>query len=280
MHLWTIAIVIVVAGLIRAQSISRTGTWSQRWYRGLFLLLFPVLLLWSTAIAILYMGCHGAMLGVEVGSLGCAVAASLILYSGGCWIELLYQNHRAIARLKTYPQQSFETTTARIIEIELPYSGQIGFWHPELVVSRGLLDMLDREHLAAVLAHEQAHLYYQDTRYFFWLAWIKAISCWLPNTAVIWQELLLLRELRADSKAAQKVDFLLLAESLLIVSKASLNPPLSWSASFNDYSLGDRLNERIDFLLSETKPVITKSWQNWTWLWLIFLPLLTIPLHY
>ena len=280
MHLWTIAIAFSLVWIIRAQSssCSSTATWSERWYRCLFLLLFPALLLLSTAIAILYMGCHGAMLGVQAGSWGCGVAGILILYAGGCLVKLIYQSYRSLSQLSNYPQQSIGTTKVKIIELELPYSAQIGFWHPQLVMSRGLLDTLGREHLTAVIAHERAHLHYRDTFYFFWLGWIKTISCWLPNTEAIWQELLLLRELRADDKAAQEVDFLLLAESLLTVSKASVESPL-WSASFNDCLLRDRLNERIDFLLAPAQPQVIKSWQNWSWLWLLFLPLLTIPLH-
>ncbi len=279
MHLWVILGVVITACIIRCQSISSTATWSERWYRSLFLLTFPSLLILTSALAILYMGCHGAMLGIQVGSWGCAVAASIFLFALGCLVKLTYQGNRSLARLDNYPQQQIGTTTARIIELELPYSAQIGFWQPKLVVSRGLLNTLDREHLDAVLAHEQAHLYYRDTFWFFWLGWIKAISCWLPNTEAIWQELILLRELRADDKAAQEVDFLLLAESLLAVAQAPLESSFC-SASFNDDALGDRLQERIDFLLAETQPVAPNHWQNWSWVCLVFLPLLTIPLHY
>ncbi len=280
MHLWTIAIAIIIACIVRAQKVSSAKTWSKRWQENLFLLLFPVLLLLSTAIAILYMGCHGAMLGVQVGSWGCGVAASILLYAVACLIKLIYQSYIASSRLKTYPLQSIESTTARIIDLDLPYTAQIGFWHPELVVSRGLLDTLDREHLSAVFAHEEAHLHYRDTFIFFWLSWIAAISHWLPNTEAVWQELLLLRELRADAKAAQEVDFLLLAESLLAVSQAAIKSEPLWSASFNDYAIGERLNERIDSLLAPTQPLIEKRWQQWSWVSLLFLPLLTIPLHY
>ena len=38
----------------------------------------------------------------------------------------------------------------RIVEIDLPYSAQIGFWNPELIISSGLLKSLDLNHLKAV----------------------------------------------------------------------------------------------------------------------------------
>jgi Zn-dependent protease with chaperone function len=48
------------------------------------------------------------------------------------------------------------------------FSAIIGFWHPEFVVSTGLLKTLDQVHIEAVIAHEKAHYYYRDTFGFFW----------------------------------------------------------------------------------------------------------------
>ncbi|MCC0176644.1 M56 family metallopeptidase [Waterburya agarophytonicola K14] len=280
MHLWAIFSVILTAWMIRTQSMKSKGTWSERWYTSLFLLLFPALLILSTAIAILYMGCHGAMLGIKAGSWGCSVAAILILFAVTCLVKLVDQSRHSTRNLAIYPRRSIEGTFARIIDLDLPYSAQIGFWQPELVITSGLFNSLDQEHLTAVLAHEQAHLYYRDTFWFFWLGWMRSFTFWLPNTEALWQELLLLRELRADSKAAEEVDFLLLAESLLTVAQAPLKYSPGWCANFNDYALGDRLNERIDSLLGKQKPPATNQWRNWSWVCLLVIPLLTIPLHY
>lgn len=279
MHLLTILSVVILAIIIRYQSTPSTGEWSKRWYRTLFLFCFPGLLLLTTAITVLYMGCHGEMLGVEAGSVGCFISGGLILFASGSLLKLAVQGDRSIRQVRNYPQQVVENTTARILEFDLPYSAQIGFWKSELVISRGLLTTLDREHLAAVIAHEQAHVEYRDTFWFFWLGWIRSFSFWLPNTEVLWHELLLLRELRADRKAAESVDFLLLAESLLTVAKAPLEAPV-WCAGLNDAQIGDRLGERIDSLLNQTEPVPGDRWYNWTWLCLLLMPLLTIPLHY
>jgi Zn-dependent protease with chaperone function len=279
MHLLTILSVVILAVIIRYQSTPSTGEWSQRWYKTLFLFCFPSLLLLTTAITVLYMGCHGAMLGVKAGSVGCFISGGLILFATGSLLKLAVQGDRSIRQVRNYPQQVVENTTARILEFDLPYSAQIGFWKSELVISRGLLTTLDREHLAAVIAHEQAHVEYRDTFWFFWLGWIRSFSFWLPNTGVLWHELLLLRELRADRKAAESVDFLLLAESLLAVAKAPLEAPV-WCAGLNDAQIGDRLQERIDSLLNQTESVPSDRWYNWTWLCLLLMPLLTIPLHY
>ena len=280
MHLWAILVAMGIAWIIRYPSVSQRGTWSQRWSRSLFLLLFPPLLILSTAIAILYMGCHGAMLGVKVGSWGCGIAGSYLFWVLASGWQLSYQTQRAIAKLTSYPQITLDTTTARIIELDLPYSAQIGFWQPQLVVSRGLLDSLTPDQLQAVLAHEQAHLDYRDTFWFFWLGWIRSWGWWLPNTEALWEELLLLRELRADSQAAEKIDFLVLAESLLAVVKAPLESSPAWSANFNHYGTGDRLQQRIDFLLAAKQLTSNHPWYGNYWLALVIVPLLTIPLHY
>jgi Zn-dependent protease with chaperone function len=282
MHLLAILTVVMLAVIIRYQSTRSTHDpreWSKRWYKTLFLFCFPGLLLLTTAITVLYMGCHGEMLGVKAGSVGCLISGSLILFASGCLLKLAVQGDRSIRQLRNYPQQVIGQTTARILEFALPYSAQIGFWKSELVISRGLLTALDGEHLAAVIAHEQAHVKYRDTFWFFWLGWIRSFSFWLPNTEVLWQELLLLRELRADRQAAESVDFLLLAESLLTVAKAPLESPI-WCVSLNDAQIGDRLNERIDSLLNQTESIPGNRWQNWSWLCLLLMPLLIIPLHY
>ena len=277
MHSMVVLSVVILAWIIRYKTMYRGKNWSKRWHQTLFLFLFPALLVLTTAIAILYMGCHGAMLGIKAGSLGCIISASLILFSLSCFVNLAYKGDRSIRQLASYPRQNIDGKTALIVPADLPYSAQIGFWQPQLIVSTGLLASLDAEHLAAVMAHEQAHLYYRDTFWFFWLGWIRSFTFWLPHTEALWQELLLLRELRADSQAAKKVDFLSIAESLLIVAKAPLDP--LFFASLNDAAVGDRLNERIDALLEEAEFPVNR-WQNWSWLCLLVLPLLTIFLHY
>ncbi|MEN9568245.1 MAG: hypothetical protein RLZZ69_3441, partial [Cyanobacteriota bacterium] len=80
MHLLAILTVVMLAVIIRYQSTRLTcepQEWSKRWYQTLFLFCFPGLLLLTMAIAVLYMGCHGEMLGVKAGSVGCFISGSL-----------------------------------------------------------------------------------------------------------------------------------------------------------------------------------------------------------
>ena len=278
MHLLAMIVVIISAVVLRYRPVLTDRKWSQRWYRTLFLFCFPALLLLTTAVTVLYMGCHGRMLGVRVGSVGCSIAGGLILLAVGCLLKLAYQCNRFLNRLRRYPQQAIGDKTVRVLDLELPYSAQVGFWQSQSLISRGLLNVLDAEHIKAVLAHEQAHAEYRDTFWFFWLGWIRSFSFWLPNTDKLWLELLLLRELRADRKAIESVDFLLLAESLLAVAKAPLEFQ-TWCVGLNDAWIGDRLEERINSLLDPIESVEKYRWHHWSWLGLL-LPLLTIPLHY
>lgn len=279
MHLLAVFVVIGLAGIIRSQSNLSQGNWHERWHKALFLLMFPALLILSTAIAVLYMGCHGAMLGMKAGSWGCTISASMLVLALACLAKLAYQANQSIGQLATYKKNIIDGNPAKIIDTELFYSAQVGFWQPELVLSQGLLNAFDQPHIAAVLAHEQAHVYYRDTFWFFWLGWMRSFTAWLPKTQMIWQELLLLRELRADRKAAESVDFLLIAESLLTVAKHPLQLSPVACANLHDGIVGDRLNERINSLLEQSKTGSSNTWQQWGWICLVLLPLFTIPLH-
>jgi hypothetical protein len=107
---------------------------------------------------------------------------------------------------------------------------------------------------------------------------------WLPGTERLWQELLLLRELRADQWAAVQVDALLVAEALLHMAQASSVGLESIAlenacAAVNPNSTLTRLEERIEALLSEeTQP----GPQMLLWFWLIpaLIPLLTVVFHH
>lgn len=280
MHLMVIMIVLAIAWQLRTTEVTVTGTWSDRQKQTLFLFLLPPLLLITTALAIVWMGFHGSMLGIKASWLGYVIAVGFLAFLACRLVDLTWQGSRSLKQLHTYPQQQIAGATARILETDFPYIAQVGFWNSELVVSRGLLLALDEEHLAAVLAHEQAHAYYRDTFWFFWFSWLRTCTVWLPNTELLWQELLLLRELRADRQAATKVDSLLLAESLLTVAQAPLKSSISLCPNFNAPAFGDRLEERIDCLLGKVESDTKIGWQSWGWLSWLFLPLLIIPLHY
>jgi Zn-dependent protease with chaperone function len=279
MHLIMIVAVLSLAWLLRCRYSKPTGNWAQRWQQTLLLFLLPPLLLLMTAIAVLLMGPQGQMIGFHTDGFSyCLVLASIGLVVG-LGVNLAAQGWQSLRKIRTYPQINLDGKSARLLAHQTLFSAQIGFWQPELVVSQGLLNTLTQEHLNAVLTHEQAHYYYRDTFCFFWLGWLRQITAWLPNTEALWQELLLLREIRADHWARQYVDSLLLAESLLMVVSAPRMASESFCAAFSRTAPQNRLQERIEALLGDGETSIpSRSW-TWSWLLLCLLPLIAVPLH-
>ncbi|MBE9228275.1 M56 family metallopeptidase [Phormidium sp. LEGE 05292] len=279
MHLIMILLVLVFAWLLRTIDLPKSGNWTTRTYQTLLLFLFPPLILLTTAFALLCMGASGQMIGLQTSWFGYLLALSFLGFSGVKFWQLVGEGLHTVSQIRSYPVQKLKGKNCRVFDTEIPYSALIGFWQPELIVSQGLLDSLAPDQLDAVIAHEEAHYYYRDTFWFFWLGWLRSIAFWLPNTENLWQELLLLRELRADNWAAEIVDPLTLAESLLLVVSQSVIPVNNFAVEFSAAAPLNRLNERIEALLTTDKIKYKINWWSWTWLVFVLLPLAVIPLH-
>jgi Zn-dependent protease with chaperone function len=237
-----------------------------------------------TAIAVICMGYGGQMFGYHENRLSYAVAIAWIVFAVLCLIRRYFQADRTRRQLSSYPVEIIDGQPARLMDLDFPYSARVGLWESELVITRGLRELLDEEHLAAVLAHESAHRVYRDTFWFFWLGWIRSLSAWLPNTSQLWSELVFLRELRADSHAARQVDSLVLAESLLQVAQnvnsiSGVPFATSCCAALDGESLQNRLIERIDALTEEKTEKPKFRGQVWFLLSLSLVPFLLLPWH-
>ncbi len=279
MHLIMILAALAVAWWLRLRWAEPRGTWLQRWQQSLFLFLFSPLLLLMTAIAVLCMGTQGQMLGLQTGWFSYVLTLSCLGIVVVLCLKLAWEGWQSLKSARNCPPLNLEGRQVRLLNTGALFAAQIGFWQPELVVSQGLLQTLAPAHLETVLAHEQGHYYYRDTFWFFWLGWMRSCTAWLPNTDALWQELLVLRELRADHWAALQVDPLLLAESLLMVVSTSPVSSEVFCAALDSASSRDRLEERIDALLAQPKLTPKPSFQSWTWVFLAFLPLVTVLFH-
>ncbi len=294
MHLVIILAALGVAVFVRVSwqqtdggaPVSPLLSWHLRWRTALTQFLLPPLLLLMTAIAILWMGPRGQMVWQWEGWCSYTLAASYLGSAVLLGLQLVAAGWRSLQQVRQYPQIEIEGQRGRYLGISLPYAAQVGFWQPELVVSQGLLEILNPDQLRAVLVHEQAHRHYHDPFCFLGLGWLRRLTLWLPRTEALWQELLVLRELRADRWAMGQVDGLLLAESLYLMTKTPqiINPDQIYAApvctAFAAAVTRDRLTERIDALLStpETDPQ-PNPWY-WSWLLLTGLPLMAVPFHY
>jgi Zn-dependent protease with chaperone function len=278
MHLSILFCTVAVAVVIRLGWSKSTQTWAIRWQHALTAFLLPPLLLLTSSITVLVMGHHGTMLGLPVGWLSCLIGLAFLSFAVGLLCYQSWQTWRSLHQVRTCPRTTIAGKAGRVLESSAWFAAQVGFLQPELVVSQGLLQALTPAQLEAVLNHEQAHQQYGDTFWFFWWGWLRRLTLWLPKTESLWQELLLLREIRADHWAAQSVDPLLLAETLLLVVRShSVNATFS-SAAFNDIASATRLEERIEFLVTQTT-LDAEQWQRWGWLLPMLLPTLTLPFH-
>lgn len=280
MHLLMIIAALGLAWWLRYRWSYPQGSWTVRWQRSLSLFLLPPLLLTMTAASVLYMGPQEEpMLWHWQGRFSYLLASGFCGFAGVLWLKLAIQSFRSLQQVRTCPQLNLRGRRGRVLDNPIPFSALIGFWEPELLVSQGLLNTLDNDHLEAVFKHELGHYYYRDTFWFFWLGWIRSYTAWLPHTEALWQELLLLREMRADRWAARQVDPLLLAESLLVVVSTLPVYSDNCCAAFSCAAPRSRLEERIEALLAEPELTDQPSMWSWGWLLLAFLPLAMVPFH-
>lgn len=280
MHLLMILTALTVSWVVRGSWINSPGNWEARWQRTLFFFLFPPLFILMTAIALLCMGPQGKMGGVYTGWFSYVLALTFLGYFSFLCVKLAIGGWRSLQSARHCPLINFEGKQVRLLDTKALFAGQIGFWHPELVVSEGLLQTLSPSHVESVLAHEQGHFHYRDTFWFFWLGWVRSCTPWLPNTEALWHELLVLRELRADSYAASQVDPLLLAESLLlVVSNGSVFSQSEICCAALGADAGDRLEQRIQALLTPPNHTQETQLQSWHGFILALLPLVSVIFH-
>ena len=276
MHILMIITAVAVAYWLRSSGNIPQGNWHLRWQKTLFLFLFPPLLIFMTVTAVVCMGTQGKMGGMYTNPFSYILALIFLGFFNILGLKLVLSGWKAIKSARECPQVNLNGKQVRILHTGALFAGQIGFWQPELVVSKGLLETLSPLHLESVLAHEQGHYQYRDTFWFFWLGWMRSCTAWLPNTEPLWQELLVLRELRADSYAASQVDPLVLAESLLLVVS---NNPITSDVCCAALGAGDRLEQRIEALLTPSEPISEGQLQSWHIFLLAFLPLITVVFH-
>jgi Zn-dependent protease with chaperone function len=280
MHLSMILAALLVACLLRWFWPACQGNRTQRWYVTLCLFVFPPLLFLTTSVAVICMGGHGSMWGLPVGWIGYSIAVGFLALTGLILLQRLWQSWNLMQLVLTYPVIEVAGQSGHLLNSPALFAGQVGFWRSQLMISQGLLDQFNLSEIQAVLTHEQAHDYYRDTFWFFWLGWLRQITAWLPKTETLWQELRLLRECRADAWAAQQVDPLLLAETLVRVVRDTMQVAQFASIAFGDATATSHLEERVEALINP-EPTVNSFWTGFTAGFLILglLPLLTIPFH-
>jgi len=290
--LWGLALVLAVGLRLGWQPMDHLP-WHRRWQRALVGFCVPPMLLLSTAIAVMQMGHHGRMLGLPVSQVGCWLALALGSLGLGLLGWGLGQVGLATWRVRQLPWVTLANgERARWVDSDGYIAARVGLWNPDLVVSRAVIEQLSDPQLEALCRHEQAHLHYRDTALFFALGWLRRLTGWLPRTQVLWQELTLLREIRADRWACQTVAVPLLADTILQLALGA--PPPSrlpvpavavQMAPGSVVILRARLNALLalpadDAASGSVNWAMPSSWFSWALLGLGLVPLGTVLLHH
>lgn len=138
--------------------------------------------------------------------------------------ELSRRRHRQLVELLSSPIP--ERPGTRLIEHEAPVAYCLpGTTQSITVLSAGLLQLLDSEHLRAVIAHERAHATQRhDILLLAFRAWRGALP-WFPIATKAEAAVAVLVEMLADDWARREVSDSTLAESIVLVaSEAAIHP--------------------------------------------------------
>ncbi|MBL1210551.1 M56 family metallopeptidase [Geminocystis sp. GBBB08] len=279
MHFIFIFSALFIAYSIRLISQLKGIKYQKNWGLSLFLFGFPPLLLLMTCVTVFFMGYHGEMWGIKASKFSYYLSVSFLVFALFTLIKITWDLQKLFLLIRKYPLQNIGGKNIKILQTSFPYAAQVGFWRSQLVMSSGLIKLLSKEHLNAVIAHESAHEIHKDTFFFFWLSYLERLTFWLPNNENLWSNLLLLRELRADNTAAKTVDYLLIAEALLTVTTATINAPKPLTFNLECPFTNCRLEERIENLLDNSFRYSKFNWQEILWLILIFIPWIFFPFH-
>ena len=144
------------------------------------------------------------------------------------------------------------------LKVAQPLAFTTGIVRPQVCLSEGLLQTLPEQHLAVVLAHEQAH---QQRRDGLRLLLAEATTLIMPPQfrAHLLGDLLQTTERACDEKAARQVgDALVVAEALLVASRLHLG---AWPGLWRSLPAfaGGHLRPRVDALMNP-KPAFKAWW--------------------
>jgi len=150
----------------------------------------------------------------------------------------------------------------RVLPLREPQAFVLGYLRPTLFVTEGLLSPEHREHLAAVLAHEHAHMRRADPlRALIASAGLAFHLPWIAS--LLHDRLVRAQEMAADADAASAIgDRAQVASALVHVARAQLCLPHAALAF-----AGSHVEQRVRGLLDE-RPL--RDWPSGRALWLAF----------
>lgn len=136
----------------------------------------------------------------------------------------------------------------RILDHAAAVAYTVPGWHSRVVLSAGMLDLLDRAELVAVIDHERAHVRSRhDLLVLPFQAWATAVG-WLPGVRAAAGSVAELTEMLADDRAVRRSAPRTLATALATVALAG-SPASGLPLSRTPAVAGRSVSARVDRLL-------------------------------
>lgn len=135
-----------------------------------------------------------------------------------------------------------------IVSHPVPLAITMGLMHPKIVLSTGLMNLLNEDELEAVIAHEMAHVKSRDPLTIFIMTLCSSTIWYIPILKWLNQQYRIMKELAADEYAIEKQETTVhLGSALLKMLKVRQPDKMAFTyASFADTSI----NYRIDYMLN------------------------------
>ncbi|GFZ85315.1 cell surface protein [Paenibacillus marchantiophytorum] len=187
----------------------------------------------------------------------------LILYTLGTLIWLTIRHTLDTWKARKIVEMSEETSLTeqyreqfqlaprdlKIIAYDAPIAMTVGLWKPRILLSTGLIEMLEPNELKAVIEHEKCHMQHRDPLVSLLISGISKAMWYIPIFAWLAEKYPIMIELRADKYAVtQMKQSLDLGSALLKLLKQVPKPHLiSLShASFAETSMNVRIQHILD----------------------------------
>lgn len=208
----------------------------------------------ATGITAALFALPGLLIQAHCHPLQCGIAhAPAFTVSDTLWLVLLFialpgiaagwSTLRATRRVtRQWRHFSAACDGVRILDSAQPLACAVGFWRPTIYLSRGLIERLPSESVAAITAHERAHVARADN---LWLAITRTSSLfWLRREQLI-ASIELAHDQCCDSVAAEAVgDALVVADTLVRCGRLQLAP--AFSSNFLQGHIAARVTSVLD----------------------------------
>ena len=192
-------------------------------------------------------------------AIGVVVITSVGLSAYECVRQLhrLHRVQRMIRSLSEPPTDlvaRFSLRAAQVVSTEEVLCFCIGLLHPRVVVSTGLIELLDRAELDAVLAHEESHQRRRDPLRLLVAAIAIRGFFFVPTLADLARAARLTTEIEADAAAVDRYGSTNLLRALRTVLAAIPRTPVGASAVV----ASDLMSDRVQALSGEFPRVIMR----------------------